>query len=108
MTTFIYNDGEVSTSASAFTTYGGSIPKTLSEACRRHAEKVAEVGNEGEDGFWIYLSDGWIDDESGCHAIHEYTVRECVARFRFVRRETEAEARANNSAWLRAKEGVAA
>lgn len=31
-----------------------------------------------EDGFWIYLYDGWVCSNSGCNAISEDTMQEAV------------------------------
>lgn len=103
MTLHIDTDGiETNTNVAAFTTYGNP-PETLLKHCRKHADKVSEVGNEGEDGYWVYLTDGWIDGESGARAIHEHTVKSCINRFAFLRRETDEEGKANNSNWWRNK-----
>jgi len=36
------------------------------------------------DGYWIYLKPGWTADQHGPHHIHEYTVAECLKKFRHV------------------------
>lgn len=46
---------------------------------------IDDVWDEGEDGKWASLKLGYIDSESGCHALHERTWTELHARFRFVR-----------------------
>ena len=40
-----------------------------------------EIHDEGEDfdskhNYWLNLKDEYIDDESGCGSIHEYTLKE--------------------------------
>lgn len=47
--------------------------------------RVAEVSDEGIDGYWIYLKTGFICDESETHAVHEYTVKDLVRSFKSVR-----------------------
>lgn len=60
----------------------GNPPKTLVAACQRHAEKIREIGDErgSEDGYWVYLEHGWINPVSGTHAIHEWTVADCISQ----------------------------
>jgi hypothetical protein len=41
-----------------FKTYGNP-PRTLINACLKHADKIEEVGNEGEDGYWVYMKAGF-------------------------------------------------
>lgn len=58
------------------------IPATL----KRHAAKIASIDDERgtQNGYWVNLKPGWIDAESGCHAIHEDTLSACELRFGFV------------------------
>lgn len=36
---------------------------------------VEELIYEGEeDGYWCHLKDGYVDSESGCTVIHEWTL----------------------------------
>jgi hypothetical protein len=71
----------------------GIIPKTLLEACKKK-DCFTSVENEGDDGdaknnYWLYLKDGLIDSESGCHSIHECTVKDCLKRFGWIITEEE-------------------
>ena len=68
----------------------GDPPKTLLDACRKHASKIVEIGNEGEDGYWIYLRDGWWNAEASAAVIHEYTVRQCIDSLRFIEPDPRA------------------
>ncbi|KKL04284.1 hypothetical protein LCGC14_2617610 [marine sediment metagenome] len=65
----------------------GFVPKTLKTFALRHADIIEEVSEEGVDGYWIELNPGWIDEESGLHQIHEYTIAAVKNRFQFVRKE---------------------
>lgn len=65
------------------TTYG-TIPKSLMAACQKHADKIREIGNEGEDGYWIYLHDGFWNPLDEVMAIHEYNVKDCLWKLRCV------------------------
>lgn len=71
---------------SAMKTYGNP-PSSLLRACERHADKIAEVGNEGDDGYWVYLKDGWWSRDSETSAIHEHTVRECLQALRTIEKD---------------------
>lgn len=62
----------------------GNVPKTLIKACERNADKVEQVGNEGSDGYWIYLRAGFWNPEEETVAIHEFTVSDCLDKLRAV------------------------
>lgn len=62
-----------------FKTYG-SPPITLLKACLKYADRISEVGNEGEDGYWIYTSNGFVNNLDEVHCIHEYTVKDCISK----------------------------
>lgn len=68
-----------------FKTYGGAIPTPLMRVCLRHADKIEMVGNEGDDGYWIILSDDWWNAESNTSCIHQWTVKDCIRDFAFLR-----------------------
>lgn len=57
-------------------------PATL----KRYASKIQSIDDERgtQNGYWVNLKNGWIDAESGCHAIHEDTLAACATRFEFV------------------------
>lgn len=59
-----------------------SIPGTL----KRYASRIGSIDDERgtRNGYWVNLKAGWIDGESGCHAIHEDTLAACATRFAFV------------------------
>jgi len=41
--------------------------------------KVEEIWDEGDDGLWISLSEGW--NREGCSSVHEYTVKKLISSF---------------------------
>lgn len=59
-----------------------NIPATL----KRFAAKIDSIDDErqADNGYWVNLKRGYIDTESGCHAIHEDTLYACATRFGFV------------------------
>ncbi len=71
-------------------TYGGP-PASLLRACERHADKIEQVGNEGEDGYWIYMRAGWWNREAGTAAIHEHSVRDCITALRYIAQDPRPE-----------------
>ena len=49
---------------------------------------VRELDYEGkEDGYWCYLKDGYVDTESGCTVIHEWTLKDVWNKLDYVREE---------------------
>tara|TARA_R110002126_G_scaffold291144_1_gene450586 strand:- start:1149 stop:1373 length:225 start_codon:yes stop_codon:yes gene_type:complete len=68
-------------------TYGGKIPKTLMAACVRSGA-VTEIGNETESGggYWVYLSEGYINSFSETGTIHEWTAANCIEQIESVRK----------------------
>jgi hypothetical protein len=83
MTTFFYNDSTVNTHDISpmnqwpFKTYG-SPPVTLLKACLKYADKISEIGNEGEDGYWINIKYGFWNPHLECTVIHEHTIKDCL------------------------------
>lgn len=45
--------------------------------------RVAEIYAE-DDSWWVSLTPGWIDRESGTHGMHEKTLAEIAERWRFI------------------------
>lgn len=41
--------------------------------------KVEEIWDEGDDGLWISLNEGW--NWEGCSCVHEYTVKKLISSF---------------------------
>jgi hypothetical protein len=71
----------------------GKIPKTLVEACKKTGFFTL-LENEGEDAeavnnYWLYLKDGLVDGNSGGKALHGFTIKGCISRFKFVITEKE-------------------
>ena len=60
------------------------MPATHSTVLARLAqtdERVQDYEFDADNDMgvhWLYLNDGWIDSESGCHAIHETTVADTL------------------------------
>jgi hypothetical protein len=68
----------------------GCVPRTLLAACIKSG-RVDEVGNEGSDGYWIYLRSGFWSPEDETVAIHEYTVSACLCKLRSVESDPRPE-----------------
>jgi len=43
----------------------------------RNDKRVSQVFNEGVDGIWVHLKDGFINSRLECGTIHEYTIADC-------------------------------
>lgn len=65
-----------------------SLPKSL----EKYSDLIQEAFQEHDTGFserkdglnwWIWLKNGFIDSESGCHSIHEETLKECIFRLKY-------------------------
>lgn len=52
-----------------------NVPKTLAKVCRRYADKIELVENEGKDGYWIFLKDGYWNPHMELSYIHEWSIR---------------------------------
>ena len=64
----------------------GRIPKTLLAACQKLSEMVEMVDNEGEDGYWVHLRDGYVYEVEGTAAIHEWKVRAAIHELQYIRK----------------------
>ena len=49
--------------------------------------RVTQVWDEGDDGVWIELADGWVSD-CGTSCVHEWSVRDALRAFRSIRSGT--------------------
>jgi len=50
---------------------------------------VDSLDYEGKvDGWWCYLKAGFIDAESGCTAIHAWTLKDVWNKLSYVKKET--------------------
>jgi hypothetical protein len=71
------------------------LGKTLDKRLEPYRYMIADVTNEtvnsdgDNDGYWIYLKDGWIDPDFEIHMIHEYTVADVLAHLPHIVRCTE-------------------
>jgi len=56
------------------------FPKTIA----RWADIIEDFEHEPDDGgmWWVYLKNGWINNFTETHAIHEHTLRECALQLR--------------------------
>jgi hypothetical protein len=45
--------------------------------------RVVEIWDEGEDGIWVQLVDGWNWDDVSC--VHEWRVRDVLRAFRGIK-----------------------
>lgn len=59
---------------------------TLPKCLRKHADKINDISDErnDDDGYWVYLKNGWFNEFSETHMIHEDTPSECAKQFSFV------------------------
>ena len=55
--------------------------KTLNKVAKHPAVRLIE--DEGDDGIWVYLNDGWFWE--GCTSIHQYKVNEIIVELRNVK-----------------------
>jgi hypothetical protein len=46
--------------------------------------RAKEVWNEGEDGWWVMLADGYCWPEGQTHAVHEWTIKRLWNSFKTV------------------------
>ena len=51
-------------------------PKTKNDIAR--LPFVDKIVNEGEDGYWVYLKEGYRSTRMECSTIHEPTIAECI------------------------------
>jgi hypothetical protein len=59
--------------------YGGGVKlKALDSLQKRNPGKVQDWYQDS-DGYWINLKLGW--QWFGCHAVHEWTVKDALASF---------------------------
>lgn len=60
--------------------FSEDLPVSLSIGLNRYANIITDVRDErvnpdgGNDGYWIYLTDGFIDPNAEMHFVHEYTI----------------------------------
>lgn len=59
--------------------------KTIDKIKRHKA--VEQLCNEGDDGWWCYLKEGFIDGESLCNAVHEHTLTAVLRKLGDVRKK---------------------
>lgn len=60
--------------------------KTLEKLARRHPDQIESVEHD-EDGYWVYLKDGWVS-ALGTYILHEDTVKDILAEFAMIQPET--------------------
>jgi hypothetical protein len=46
--------------------------------------RIEDAWDEGEDGYWAILKRGFVDKESGAHALHESTAKSILFRIRYI------------------------
>jgi hypothetical protein len=63
-----------------------SLPKTLKNLWANNRDKINEIVDERSsgDGYWIYLTPGWLCGDLECHFCHEWTVADVLEAFRSV------------------------
>jgi len=69
-----------------------TLDRAMARVANRYDMTVSDVfsfvSDERSDGngFWVYLQDGWINEDMECGTIHEDTVGQCIAMFDGIRR----------------------
>lgn len=58
------------------------MSKTLPVTLRPHAARIVEARQESDGWWWVELADGWWDDASSSHTVHERTLRKAAQRVR--------------------------
>lgn len=61
----------------------------MSKQLKRLREKYAEMIRDAyrdSDGVWIEFNVGWTNLSTGCHSIHEGTIREAIAAMKWTER----------------------
>lgn len=48
--------------------------------------RVSDVWSEGDEGYWILLSRGWMCKDTDCHAVHEHTIKSLLRSFKSVQK----------------------
>jgi hypothetical protein len=61
------------------------MSKQLQTLRQRHPEKI-HAAYRDQDGVWIEFHPGWMNMITETHAIHEDTVREALAAWKWTRR----------------------
>ena len=52
------------------------LPKGIPEEAIESVEVDLYGGVNGFNGYWVYLSDGYVSPDMECHTIHEDTLKE--------------------------------
>lgn len=47
--------------------------------------RVSDAWNEGEDGYWVLLKNGYCDPLTECHAVHEWTIKDLKVAFKSIK-----------------------
>jgi hypothetical protein len=63
------------------------VSKQLTRLRAKHPEMI-HAAYRDQDGVWIEFNRGWTNPMTGCHAIHEGTVREALAAMKWTERCT--------------------
>lgn len=61
------------------------MSKQLARLRARHPDMI-HAAYVDQDGAWIEFQPGWTNPTTGCHAIHEDTVREALAMMKWTER----------------------
>ena len=62
-----------------------TFPRSIRRLVLRHADKIAWVSNEGADGYWVALNNGWWNAEASTTALHEYSAKDMAQAFSWIR-----------------------
>lgn len=55
------------------------LPKGIPASAINAVECDPYDGLNGGGSYWVYLNDGYISPEMGCHTIHEDTLKDVVS-----------------------------
>lgn len=60
---------------------------------KKYHEMIEEIEmpEDGGEGYWIYLKDGYRNEDTDTKMIHEYTIKDVKAKFKYIVKEEIAE-----------------
>ena len=63
-------------------TFSGKVPASLKSWAIQNSNKIADVAEEAPDGYSLFLTEGYIDSESGIRELRESSIKKLQARFK--------------------------
>ena len=60
---------------------------TKKQLLKKYAEMIESFEYEGNDGWWIYLKNGYINPHMECGIIHEATLKDVSEQLKCCKKE---------------------